>query len=98
MKAFKLIALCAASAAILCSCCGGKSASGSQPKGITREDVKNASYMIGYNFGQILKGYLQVQHDNAVTLVIGRYRVTVNTGRFVVLHRFRVVAEYVNVR
>ena len=56
MKAFKLIALCAASAAILCSCCGGKSASGSQPKGITREDVKNASYMIGYNFGQILKG------------------------------------------
>lgn len=56
MKALKLIALCAASAAILCSCCGGKSASGSQPKGITREDVKNASYMIGYNFGQILKG------------------------------------------
>ena len=56
MKALKLIALCAATAAILCSCCGGKTASGNQPKGITRDDVKNASYMIGYNFGQILKG------------------------------------------
>jgi FKBP-type peptidyl-prolyl cis-trans isomerases 1 len=55
MKALKLIALCAATAAILCSC-AGKSAKGTQPKGITNEELKNASYMIGYNFGQILKG------------------------------------------
>ncbi|MBR4213539.1 MAG: FKBP-type peptidyl-prolyl cis-trans isomerase [Bacteroidales bacterium] len=55
MKAIKLIALCAATAAILCSC-AGKSAKGTQPKGITNEELKNASYMIGYNFGQILKG------------------------------------------
>ena len=55
MKALKLIALCAAAAAILCSCCG-KTASGSQPKGISNAELKNASYMIGYNFGQILKG------------------------------------------
>ena len=49
MKAIKLIALCAATAAILCSC-AGKSAKGTQPKGITNEELKNASYMIGYNF------------------------------------------------
>ena len=54
MKSIKLIALCAAASALLCSC-GGQTSNEKQPKGITRSEVNDASYMIGYNCGQIIK-------------------------------------------
>lgn len=51
----KAIVLCAAAALVFCSCTNYTSKE-KQPEGITSEEVNNASYMIGYNFGQVIKG------------------------------------------
>jgi len=40
---------------LTCSCCGGKTEDGSQPKGIAKADVDSVGYMMGYSFGMQLK-------------------------------------------
>ena len=51
----KAIAICAAASLVLCSC-GNYTGKDKQPEGITASEVDSASYMIGYNFGQVIKG------------------------------------------
>ena len=55
MKAIKLFALCAMSAAVL-SACAGKTSKEKTPEGITNAEVNQVSYMVGYSFGQYIKG------------------------------------------
>lgn len=51
----KVTAFCAVAALILCSCSRYTSKE-KQPEGITKAETDSASYMIGYNFGQVIKG------------------------------------------
>lgn len=48
----KVFAICAVVALVLCSC---KTGGEKQPASITKSEVKEASYMLGYNFGQVIK-------------------------------------------
>ena len=55
-KYFVIVILCAISAMMFASC-DKKTSEGSQPASITKSDVDSASYMMGYNFGMMLKQY-----------------------------------------
>jgi len=48
----KVFAICAVAALVLCSC---KTGGEKQPASIKASEVKEASYMLGYNFGQVIK-------------------------------------------
>lgn len=48
----KVFAICAVVALVVCSC---KTGGDKQPASISSSDIKNASYMLGYNFGQVIK-------------------------------------------
>ena len=51
MKKFIAIAVICASVAMLFASCDKKTASGSQPAGISKSDIDSVSYMIGYSTG-----------------------------------------------
>jgi len=51
MKSIKIFALCAMGAMVLASC-SGKTSDEKTPEGITKSEVNQISYMIGFNFGQ----------------------------------------------
>lgn len=48
----KVFAICAVVALVVCSC---KTGGEKQPASIKGSEVKTASYMLGYNFGQVIK-------------------------------------------
>lgn len=51
----KAIAICAAAALVFCSCSNYTSKE-KQPESISKATVDSVSYLLGYNFGQIIKG------------------------------------------
>ncbi len=55
MKTIKMFAICAAGAMVLASC-AGKTSNEKTPSTITKSEVDQVSYMVGYSFGQYIGG------------------------------------------
>ena len=55
MKAIKIFAICASCALVLASC-AGKTSNEKTPSTITKSEVDQVSYMVGYSFGQYIAG------------------------------------------
>ena len=55
MKKILILAVICAFGALMLSSCDKKTSDGKQPATITKSDVDSVSYMMGYNFGMMLK-------------------------------------------